>query len=216
MEPWVTWLALGLGAAILGTYELRLWRTSRRDPSATARSAHGMLRAEWVRALSRTPGTELLAVQTLRNSLMSATITASTAALTSMGAVSLLASKVDLTTIRLDRQLLTSSSVLEVSLLGMLFAAFVCSAMAARYYHHTGFILSLPVGSSERTRNEPVAVAYVQRAGVLYSWSLRCFFFLAPVVVGLLSPLMMPPAALVLVALLRVFDNPPSFGPSWE
>lgn len=209
MEPWLTWLAIGLGMAILGTYELRLWRTGRRDPSATARSAHGMWRAEWVRALSRTPGTELLAVQTLRNSLMSATITASTAALSSMGAVSLFVSKADLTTIRLDRQVLTSSSVLELSLLGTLFSAFVCSAMASRYYHHTGFIMSLPVGSSERTRNEAIAVKYVQRAGVLYSWSLRCFFFLAPVVVGLLSPLMMPPAALVLVALLRVFDNPP-------
>ncbi len=210
MEPWPTWLAIGLGVAILGTYELRVWRTGRRDPSATARSAHGVLRADWVGALSRTPGTELLAVQTLRNSLMSATITASTAALTSMGAVSLMASKIDLTTVRLDLHPLTSRSVLELALLGTLFSAFVCSAMAARYYHHTGFIMSLPVGSSDRTRREPIAVAYVQRAGVLYSWSLRCFFFLAPVVVGLLSPLMMPPAALLLVALLRVFDNAPS------
>ena len=209
MEPWLTWLAVGLGAAILATYELRLWRTGRRDPAATARSAHGVLRADWVGALSRTPGTELLAVQTLRNSLMSATITASTAALASMGAVSLLASKLDLTTVALDLQLLSSRSVLELALLGTLFSAFVCSAMAARYYHHTGFIMSLPVGSSDRTRREPMAVAYVQRAGVLYSWSLRCFFFLAPVVVGLLSPLMMPPAALVLVVLLRFFDNAP-------
>lgn len=108
-----------------------------------------------------------------------------------------------------DLRLLTSRSVLEVVLLGTLFSAFVCSAMAARYYHHTGFIMSLPVGSADRARREPMAVAYVQRAGVLYSWSLRCFFFLAPVVVGLLAPLMMPPAALLLVALLRFFDDAP-------
>ena len=46
-------------------------------------------------ALSRQPGSEILAIQTLRNSVMSATMTASTAVLGLMGTVSLAAPSLD-------------------------------------------------------------------------------------------------------------------------
>ena len=44
---------------------------------------------QWVAAMSSQPGFEVVAVQALRNTLMSATISASTAALAVMGTVSL-------------------------------------------------------------------------------------------------------------------------------
>ena len=52
---------------------------------------HAALRAEWFAAVSAERGTEVLAVQTLRNSLMSATMIASTAAIGLMGAATLVA-----------------------------------------------------------------------------------------------------------------------------
>lgn len=203
------WLALAASVLIIGGYELRLWRAARKDPRATARSAHRVLRAQWVSALSRHPGSELLAVQALRNSLMSATITASTAALALMGAISLTASKADGEGPWLHLHPLSPRLVLELGLMSTLFAAYVCSAMAARYYHHTGYLMSLPVGSAEREEGVPTAILYVQRAGVLYSWSLRCFLLLAPIVIGMLSPLLMPPGALAFVLVLRLFDGTP-------
>ena len=84
-SPLAAWLTLGLAVALVAGYELVLHRRMRRRPSSLARSAHALLRAEWVDALSTQAGSEILAVQTLRNSLMSATITASTAALALMG-----------------------------------------------------------------------------------------------------------------------------------
>jgi hypothetical protein len=209
MEPWSSWLGLTSGVLILVGYEIYLGVRARRDPAATARSAHRALRGEWVRALSRQPGSELLAVQTLRNSLMSATITASTAALSTMGAISLMSTKAAPGSSWFDLGSWSSRRALEVLVLVALSAAYVCSAMAARYYHHSSFLMSLPVGSAERTRRETTATGHVQRAGVLYSWSLRCFLFLAPILVGLATPLWMPPAALVLVALLHLFDAAP-------
>jgi hypothetical protein len=81
--------------------------------------------------------------------------------------------------------------------------------MAMRYYHHAGFVLSMAVGTPARTAREPLAAIYVQQAGVLYSWSLRCFLFAAPISVGLLNPLAMPIGALGLLFVLALFDRPP-------
>lgn len=205
--PWLTVCASALGILV---YELRLARSARRDPTANARSAHRLLRAEWVEALSKQPGTELLAIQALRNSLMSATITASTAVLVLMGSVSLIVA-----TERADGPDVTHVTlrlVLELALVATLFATYVCAAMAMRYYHHAGFVLSQPVATPARIAREPLASTYLQQAGVLYSWSLRCFLFAAPIAIGLLNPLAMPLGACGLVVVLRLFDRVPRLG----
>ena len=122
-DAWL-WISPGLGAAIVGGDELLVARAARRDPAATARTAHSLLRGEWVRALSKQPGSELLAVQALRNSLMSATITASTAAVVLMGSVNFSCP----TPGALHRRARAHFGVvLEVALALALFAAFACS-----------------------------------------------------------------------------------------
>lgn len=199
-----SWAAVLASVLMLGGYELRLWRIAQRDPAATARSSHRELRNLWVRALSEQQGSELLAVQALRNSLMSATINASTAALALMGSISLMMSHEANVTWELSPGL-----VLRWLLSATLFAAYVCSAFSMRYYHHAGFAMSLRVGSTLREHYTELAAGYVGSAGVLYSWSLRCFLFLAPIVAGLLSPLIMPLLTLALLFVLTHFDRQP-------
>lgn len=203
-QPYWSWIALFVSVLLLGSYELRLWRVARRDPTATARSSHRKLRDQWVRALSVEKGSELLAVQSLRNSLLSATINASTAALALMGSMSLMMSHAAHVTSEL-----TPAVVLRWLLSATLFAAYVCSAFSMRYYHHAGFAMSLRVGSSVREQYIELAASYVGNGGVLYSWSLRCFLFLAPIVGGLLSPLLMPILSLMLLFVLARFDRTP-------
>jgi hypothetical protein len=210
MDAVWTWLAVASSVALIFGYELRLMHAERRDPAASARAAHSLMRTEWVNALSRKAGTEILAVQALRNSLMSATITASTAALVLMGSVSLIAAQADAVGFWLGAHPFTPRLALEFALSLDLFAAFVCAAMSMRFYHHATFIMSMPIGSPERSALEDAAIIYVRRAGILYSWSLRCFLFTAPLVVGLLSPLFMPVAVVVLIWVLRGFDRVPS------
>ncbi len=211
MDPLAAWLAIAVSALIVAIYELQLARAVRRRPESRARSAHGLLRSEWVTALEAQPGFEIVAVQTLRNSLMSATITASTAALALMGTLSFTAAAGDKV---VGMQVLTARAALELMLLATLFASFVSSAMAMRYYNHAGFAMSLPAKSEPRRRRMPMAVDYVRRAGVLYSWGLRFFMYMAPIVAGLVSEPAMPLAALVLVVVLRGFDRVPSLAPS--
>ena len=81
------WLAPAITIAVLAAYLLYLALA----PNRLAWRTHSALRAEWFDAISAERGTEILAVQTLRNSVMTATMTASTAALGLMGAVTLIA-----------------------------------------------------------------------------------------------------------------------------
>lgn len=84
MTNMATWLAALATMAIL----VVLAFGHRRRPGQLARTAHAALREEWFEAVSAQKGSGILAVQTLRNSLMSATMTASTAVLALMGTVS--------------------------------------------------------------------------------------------------------------------------------
>ena len=206
MNPLFPWLAILISTLLVVFYEVRLAWAGSRHPETRARSAHVLLRTEWVIALTALPGFEIVAVQTLRNSLMSATITGSTAALALMGTVSLTASS---NASFLGIHQMSPRLVLELMLLATLFASFVCSAMAMRYYNHAGFVMSLPAKSEQRERRTPMAIDYVRRAGLLYSWGLRFFLFVAPVVVGLVNEFAMPLAAACLVVVLRFFDRGP-------
>ena len=209
MTTVMTWLAAGITIAMLITYELSLLWVQRRNPLTLARSAHANLREEWFTALSQQKGSEILAVQTLRNSLMSATMTASTAALGLIGSATLLAPSLNSAFGTLDNMTrhFTARLVMELVLMAVLFASLVCSAMAVRYYNHVGFILSMPVESEERNRWGPTAVAYLRRAGLLYGWGLRHLLMVAPLLVFIVYPLAGPVAAALVVAALIVFDR---------
>ena len=136
-------------------------------------------------------------------------MTASTAALGLIGTATLLAPSIT-SSVGLHSSLaspFTARLVLELVLMGVLFASLVCSAMAVRYYNHAGFILSMPVESDERRRWGPTAVAYLRRAGLLYSWGLRHLLMVAPLLAFIVHPFSGPVAALLVVAALYGFDK---------
>ena len=202
------WLAAFATVATLVLYEAAVLLTQQRKPERVARSAHASLREEWFAAVSSQPGSEILAVQTLRNSLMSATMTASTAVLGLMGAVTLAAPSLRSSLADAGIGLaFTPRLALELVLMLLLFASLVCSAMAVRYYNHASFICAMPVGSASRQRWSASGAAYVRRAGLLYSWGLRHLLMVAPIVVFIVHPFAGPVAALVVVAVLRSFDH---------
>ncbi len=209
MTSITAWVAACFTVAILVAYELWLLWLQRRSPATIARSAHANLREEWFLALTHQPGSEILAVQTLRNSLMSATMTASTAALGLIGSATLLAPSLNSSFGTVDNMAhhFTARLVMELVLMGVLFASLVCSAMTVRYYNHAGFILSMPVACEQRTRWGPTAVAYLRRGGLLYSWGLRHLLMVAPLLVCIVYPLAGPIAAALVVAAQFAFDR---------
>lgn len=204
----LVWLATLATVALLCGYEAVVAVAQQRRPDRMARSAHAALREEWFTAVSQHKGSEILAVQTLRNSLMSATMTASTAVLGLMGTLTLAAPSLHLGLGEAAAlPSFTPRLALELLLLTLLFASLVCSAMAVRYYNHAGFISGMPVESEARQRWAPAGAAYVRRAGLLYSWGLRHLILVAPILASLLHPFAGPVAAVLAVVVLSGFDR---------
>jgi hypothetical protein len=209
MSLGATWVAVGLTVLVLVLYEVLLAVMQRRRPQQMARSAHASLREDWFDAISAHKGSEILAVQTLRNSLMSATMLASTAALGLMGTVTLAVPSLHATfgEVLPGASLVTPRLVLELVLLSLLFTSLVSTVMAVRFYNHAGFIAAIPTESPARKRWDDVGKAYVRKAGVLYSVGLRHLVLVVPVVAAILSPAIGPIAAIVVVAVLLSFDR---------
>ncbi|MFG6429035.1 DUF599 family protein [Pelomonas parva] len=197
-----TWASVGATLAVLGLYEALLLLLRRWRPQRLASARHAGLREEWFRVVSAHKGSEVLAVQTLRNSLMSATMLASTAALALMGTVTLAAPS-----LHDDLASLSPRLVLELALLVLLFASLVSTVMAVRFYNHAGFIGGMPVESEARARWTAAGVRYVRRAGVLYGVGLRQLVLVVPVVSAMLLSASGPVAALLVVAVLYSLDR---------
>jgi uncharacterized membrane protein len=203
-----TWTAVGATAAVLLLYEVLLILLQRRQPERLARARHASLREDWFLAVSAQKGSEILAVQTLRNSLMSATMLASTAALALMGTVTLAAPSLHASFDTAQGPADVSPRlILELLLLALLFASLVSTMMAVRFYNHAGFIGGMPVDSDARTRWAHAGVRYVRRAGVLYGIGLRQLVLVVPVVAAILLPLAGPVAAVLVAGVLFWFDR---------
>ena len=180
METAAAWGSLAISLALIGAYEVRAHRLGRRDPSHQARFVNAHVRQTWIAAMGRQAGMEIVAVQALRNLLMSATIAASTAALALMASLTLGGASLASGLAQLPHEGIAPLHVLlGATAVGLLFASYVCSAMSMRYYGNATLIVSLPVASPDRQRLNPVAGDYVQRAGRLYSWALRLFLRVA-------------------------------------
>lgn len=207
MSPGWQWLAAGLTIVLVGLYELWLALGRRADHEGVARAAHAALREQWFDAVSAQQGSEILAVQTLRNSLMSASMTASAAVLGLMGTISLAAPSLEAGLAHAAVPQFTPRLALELLLLALLFASLVASVLAVRFYNHASFIGGMPVESQARERWSPAGRRYVARAGILYSWSLRNLILVVPAVAFLLHPMAGPVTALLTVLVLHALDR---------
>ena len=208
MTNTATWLAALATVGILLSYEAALAFAHRRSPRRLARTAHAALREDWFAAVSAQKGSELLAVQTLRNSMMSATMTASTAALALMGTATLALPSLHSSLGEAPGlPAFTARLALEFVLMAQLFASLLASIMAVRYYHHAGFIAGMPVDSPTRQRWDDAGRSHVRRAGILYSWGLRHLVLVAPILAAIVHPAAGPAAALCVIAALVGFDR---------
>jgi uncharacterized membrane protein len=180
-----------LFSAAIGLLAIYRWMHSRRehlDPSVSARKVHDRVRADWVEAMTRTPANGILAVQTLRNSVMAASFLASTAALALAGTMAF-SSEVDRLSTAWHRAhglaMATELFPLKVFLLmSAFFGAFLLCSLSIRLYNHAGYAVAV------QDRGEVVA-RYINRAGHLYGNGLRVFYLAFPVVAWLFDATMM-------------------------
>ncbi|ODU08866.1 MAG: hypothetical protein ABS84_11485 [Rubrivivax sp. SCN 71-131] len=215
MNAWLEWGGLAASVGVVAGYEYYAHLAGRRNPLRQARFINARMRGEWARAVMSQSGFEVVAVQALRNTLMSSTIAASTAALALMAALTIGGASIYAGLSHWPTGGVGPLHVVMGALVvALLFASYTCSAMSMRFYGNATLIVSMPVASPERQRLNPVASHWVQRAGALYSWSLRLFLMVVPAVAGVVHPLALVPATLVLLVALHFFDQPPPHLPA--
>jgi uncharacterized membrane protein len=195
-------------------YELYIRTLGVRAPMKTARSAHAAIRSDWVKAVMSRPGTEILVIQTLRNSVMAASFMATTAVLALSGTLTLSGIGAPANplwqSVRAGNIDALFFAVKLLLLAASFFVSFLFMAMAVRFFNHAGYVITSQVGADASIRMQALAIAYLNRAGHHYSLGLRAFFACVPFLAGLFSTYLMLPATLLLILILYWFDRVPA------
>lgn len=206
-------IAFLASAAIFLAYQLHAWHRSQADPRYSIQQVINAAREAWVEAIMR-ERRDILAVQTLRNSIMAASFLASTAILLIIGVLTLSEQGDKLSSawhaLNFIGQATPQLWLLKLlTMLLDLLVAFFSFAMAIRLFHHVGYLLNVPVDSHDFAQPARVA-AQLNRAGRFYSIGTRAYYLLVPLLFWLFGPHFLVAATLGLVWALMYLDRNPN------
>lgn len=204
--------------ALLAAYHGYLRYRLSKDPGYTVQRVNNLVRSAWVEEIMRRRD-GILAVQTLRNSMMAAVFLASTAVLMIIGVLTLSeqGDKLRTTWQALDVFGATSSRLWLSKMLLLLvdlLVAFFSFTVAIRLYHHVGYMINAP--QNERlVATDPARVgAHLNRAGHFYSIGMRAYYYTVPLLLWLFGPHFMFAGTVALVISLHFLDRAPRLPPS--
>ncbi|MSP28497.1 MAG: DUF599 domain-containing protein [Methylococcales bacterium] len=204
-------LAFTSSCLLILFYYLYLKRRTRCLPQSSVHNVNAMIRERWIMMIMSSGKQEILAIQTLRNSLMAASFMATTAMLLIIGVLNL-GEKIGQWTENLHPLILicrTPSELwqIKLGLLLLIFAiAFYYFSMARRLFNHVGYMINFPFddGLCQQT------CAYLNKAGSYYTFGIRTFFFSLPIILWFFGALFLIFATLSLIAGLAALDRVPS------
>jgi uncharacterized membrane protein len=207
-----------ISLALIVAYHSYVRYRSSKDSAYTVQSVNNQVRCAWVEnIMNRRDG--ILAVQTLRNSMMAATFLASTSVLMIIGALTLSeqGDKLRTTWEMLNvfgttdpRLWLIKMLVLLVDLL----FAFFGFAMAIRLFHHVGYMINAPQNVNLIAADPAHVSAHLNRAGFFYSVGMRAYYYTVPLLFWLFGPLFMLAGTIALIVTLYHLDRMPRLAAS--
>lgn len=197
------------GLLVLFSYHLFLWYQLHYQPLATTIGRSHLMRARWVEIIMA-DRKDLLAVQTIRNWTMSASLLASTAIVIGLGILNVmlsyeksLGSPPQLNLVIQDIHFFWFIKLLLLA--ADFFFAFFNFTLTIRQYNHAGFLINIP----QSPDNYPKIVAKVLNRGANhYTLGMRCYYFAIPLTLWLLGSLWFLVGCLFLVlGLFRIDKN---------
>jgi uncharacterized membrane protein len=198
---------------ILGGYQMRLVRRSRRSPTRTVQGMNALARTAWVERVML-EDRDVMAVQTLRNSTMAATLMASTAVILILGILNMLANadKIGPALHVLNPTGSHEPGIWIFKLMLILvdfFVAFFSFSLAVRGYNHVGFLINVPKDSGKHGITPAKVALHLNRASAYYGIGMRTYYFSVPLVLWLFGPVWMLIATIGLLLILRHLDHLP-------
>lgn len=205
-------IAVAVSASIIAGYYVFLRAKVRANPLYTIHAVNNLARTLWVKNVMASASKDVMAVQTLRNFVMGASLMASSAALLIIGTLTLSgqAEAVSRSWHAISTYGSVSAELWIVKVLALLadfIVAFFAFAMAVRLANQVGFMIN--VGAKEvPAALSPDAVARrLNRAGNHFAIGLRAFFFAVPLVFWLFGPAFLVLSTLGLVVALYRLDR---------
>jgi uncharacterized membrane protein len=196
--------ALILSGTVLAAYHAFVHYQLKRDPLYTIQAVNALARSAWVESIMASGNKEVLAVQTLRNSIMGPTFLASTAVLLIIGVLSL---SVQGGRFGPGAQALSLTKL--ILLLLDFFAAFFFFSVAIRLFIHVGYLINVPLSASNETISPRRVAMLLNRAGSYHTLGMRAYYFSVPLVFWLFGPAFLLIATLLLVVALFHLDRTP-------
>ena len=204
--------AVACSVGLVAAYYWFLWSRVRKNPTYTIHGVNEIARTVWAENVMRNPGKDIMAVQTLRNFVMAASLMASTSTFLMVGTLTLSGQA---ETISRNWHVLNvvGSHAAELWIVKVMcllvdfIVAFFAFAMAMRLINHVVFMLNIP----EREGHHVLAPANVarrlNRAGNLFAIGMRAFYFAVPLVFWLFGPAFLVMATVGLVIALYFLDR---------
>jgi uncharacterized membrane protein len=212
-------LSFAACAAMMAVYHWIMVLRVRANPAFTLQSVVILARSAWVKSVMA-GGRDILAVQTLRNSIMGAVFMASTAVLLIIGVLTLSGQGDKLgATWHAWNSVGTTRPELWLAKLMMLLldllVAFFCFAVSIRYFNHVGYMVNVPAAMGYDSINPERVAAELNRAGKCYGIGMRSYYLMVPLVMWLFGPhLMVVATAVVLYVLYRTDRMPKNLATS--
>ncbi len=208
-------LAIVASLAMVGTYYASMLARVRRDPLCTIHGVNQLARTLWVEEVMARPGKDVMAVQTLRNFVMGASLMASTAALLVVGTLTLSGQAEGISRTWHVFSGFGSGSpemwmVKVLCLLADFIVAFFAFAMAVRLANHVAIMINIPAQDLPPVLAPRQVARRLHRAGNHFAIGLRAFFFAVPLVFWLFGPGFLVVASAGLVFTLHRLDRNPS------
>ncbi|NOT84479.1 MAG: DUF599 domain-containing protein [Methylococcaceae bacterium] len=207
-------IAFSVSCLLVLVYYLYLSRRTRRAPDSSVHALNAKVRERWIEMVMASDRKDILAIQTLRNSVIAANFMASTSVLLIMGTLNLSEKIGQWALLWHPNIVVPLSNELWQIKLGLLLLdfsiAFYCFSMAIRFYNHVGYMINLPNEVSTDTAPYQLNCAYLNRAGRYYTLGNRAFFFSLPIIMWFFGPYCLPLATLGLIVGLAMLDKTPS------
>lgn len=202
----------GLSMMIVALYYLWLGRQVRRDPTFTIHGVNKLARTLWVLHVMRHPAKDVMAVQTLRNFIMGASLMASTATLLIIGTLTLSgqAESISRTWHVLNVGGAHAAELWIIKVICLLvdfIVAFFAFVMAVRLVNHVVFMINTPEPDAHHNLAPEAVARRLNRAGNLFAIGMRAFFFAVPLMFWLFGPAFLVVATIGLVLTLQRLDR---------
>lgn len=186
-------VSFAVSSAIVAAYYLWMYLKVRHNPTYSIHGVNALARRLWVENIMRNQSKDVMAVQTLRNFVMGASLMASTAALLIIGTLTLSGQANNIAQswglLSLVGSHASEMWIMKVMLLLAVFIfAFFSFAMSVRLANHVVFMVNVPNDQHYQALSPKAVARRLQRAGNMFALGMRAFFFAIPLVFWLFGP----------------------------